>query len=205
MTKIDRKTDVLIVVDFQNDFITGSLAVPGAESLAPAINKYIEKFRKVVVSRDRHKKGHPSFTDQGGTWPDHCVDGTYGMEIHSGIEFPDTSAVALIDKGWDEEAYSAFEGTNLANMLKEMGAKRLFVCGLATDYCVKATALDAVEKFGGEVFLLGDAIRAVNINPEDGTKAVTEMANKGIKLVTLNLSRQSAWPIERSELENLVE
>ena len=187
MVKINRKTDVLVVVDFQNDFITGSLAVPGAEDLVPAINKYIEKFRKVVVSRDRHKKGHPSFIDQGGIWPDHCVDGTYGMEIHSGIEFPDTSAVALIDKGWDEEAYSVFEGTYLDDMLKEMGTERLFICGLATDYCVKATALDAVEKFTGEVFLLGDAIRSVNINPDDGTKAMTEMDNKGIKVITFGL------------------
>lgn len=213
MIKIDRKTDVLLVVDFQNDFITGSLAVTGAEDLIPAINKYIEKFKKVVVSRDRHKKGHPSFTDQGGIWPDHCVDGTYGMEIHSGIKFPDTdisafkgtNLVTLIDKGWDKEAYSAFEGTNLADMLKVMGTKRLFICGLATDYCVKATALDAAEKFTGEVFLLADAVKAVNIHLTDGTKAITEMANKGIKVITFSLSRQSTWPIERSELENLVE
>lgn len=187
MMQIDKKTDVLLVVDFQNDFITGSLAVPGAEDLIPAINKYIGKFRKVVVSRDRHKKGHPSFTDQGGIWPDHCVDGTYGMEIHSSIKFTDTVAVALIDKGWDEEAYSVFEGTNLANMLKEMGTERLFVCGLATDYCIKATALDALNEFDGEVFLLGDAIRSVNINPDDGTKALTEMDNKGIKVITFGL------------------
>ena len=187
MTKIDRKTDVLLVVDFQNDFITGSLAVTGAENLIPAINKYIEKFRKVIMSRDRHKKKHPSFTDQGGIWPDHCVDGTYGMEIHSGIEFPDTSAVTLIDKGWDEEAYSVFTNTGLVHLLKDMGTKRLFICGLATDYCVKATALDAVEKFTGEVFLLGDAIRSVNINPDDGTKAMTEMDNKGIKVITFGI------------------
>lgn len=187
MIKIDRKTDVLIVVDFQNDFITGSLAVPGAESLVPVINKYIEKFRKVVVSRDRHKKGHPSFTDQGGIWPDHCVGGTHGVEIHSDIKFPDTTFVASVDKGWNEEVYSAFKGTNLADMLKAMAAKRLFVCGLATDYCVKATALDAAEKFTGEVFLLADAVKAVNIHLADGTKAITEMANKGIKLVTLGL------------------
>jgi nicotinamidase/pyrazinamidase len=194
MVKIDRKTDVLLVVDFQNDFITGSLAVTGAENLIPAINKYIGKFRKVVFSRDRHKEGHPSFTNQGGVWPDHCVDGTYGMEIHSDIKFPeDTSAfkgtklVALIDKGWDEEAYSAFEGTNLADMLKAMGAKRLFVCGLATDYCVKATAIDAAEKFTGEIFLLADAVKAVNLHLVDGTKAMTEMANNGIKIITLGL------------------
>ena len=187
MMKIDRKTDVLIVVDFQNDFITGSLAVSGAENLVPIINKYMKKFKKVVVSRDRHKKGHPSFIDQGGIWPDHCVDGTYGMEIHSGIKFPDTTAVALIDKGWDEEAYSVFEKTNLADLLKAIGAKRLFVCGLATDYCVKATALDAAEKYTGEVFLLADAVKAVNIHLADGTTAITEMANKGIKIITLGL------------------
>ncbi len=195
MAKINKKTDVLLIVDFQNDFITGSLAVTGAESLVPVINKYIEKFKKVVVSRDRHKKGHPSFIDQGGIWPDHCVDGTYGMEIHSGIKFPDTNVsgfkgtniVALVNKGWDEEAYSVFEKTNLADMLRAMGTKRLFICGLATDYCVKATALDAAEKFTGEVFLLADAVKAVNIHLADGTTAITEMANKGIKIITLGL------------------
>ena len=187
MMKIDKETDVLLVVDFQNDFITGSLAVSGAEDLIPAINKYIGMFDNVVVSRDRHKKGHPSFIDQGGPWPDHCVDGTFGMEIHTGLKFLDSAPLTIVDKGRYEEAYSAFTNTRLVHLLKGMKIKRLFICGLATDYCVKATALDAAEKFTGEVFLLGDAIKSVNINPDDGIKAMTEMANKGIKIITFGL------------------
>jgi len=178
--KIDRETDALLIVDFQNDFVTGSLAVDGAEELVPVINKYVEKFKNIILSRDRHKPGHPSFVAQGGPWPDHCVDGTAGMSIHSGIVYPDGVQVALVDKGWDEEAYSPFEKTNLSDMLKDIGARRLFICGLATDYCVKATALDARKGFNGPVYLLTDAIAAVNINPGDGNNALKEMTDKGV-------------------------
>jgi len=180
--KTNRKTDVLLIVDFQNDFINGSLAVAGAEDLVPAINRYMRIFRKVVVSRDHHKPEHPSFVDQGGPWPAHCVGGTFGMEIHSGIEYIEGIQVASVDKGWDEEAYSPFDGTNLSKMLRDMGAKRLFVCGLATDYCVKAAVLDAIEEFKGEVYLLTDAIAAVNINPDDGDKAIEEVVKAGAEL-----------------------
>jgi len=180
--KTNRKTDVLLIVDFQNDFITGSLAVAESENLVPVINRYMGMFRKVVVSRDRHKPDHPSFVEQGGQWPAHCVDSTFGMEIHSGIEYLDGIQVALVDKGWDEEAYSAFDGTNLANLLYDMDAERLFICGLATDYCVKATVLDALEEFEGVVYLLTNAIAAVNINPGDGDKAIEEMVKAGAEL-----------------------
>jgi nicotinamidase/pyrazinamidase len=183
--KIDRKTDVLILVDFQNDFVTGSLAVDGAEELILIINKYLERFRKAIVSRDRHKKDHPSFTKYGGPWPDHCVDNTYGVETHSGIIFPDNLSIASVDKGWHEEVYSAFGGTSLDTMLKTMKAKRLFICGLAADYCVKATVLDAIEKTKARVFLLTDAIKAVNVNENDGIEALKEMEEAGAILVTL--------------------
>ena len=180
----DPKTDVLLVVDFQNDFVTGSLAVPEAEGLVPVVNRYIKTFGKVVLSRDVHKEGHPSFQEQGGPWPDHCVSGTYGLEIHSDISFPDGVGVSFVDKGWDEEAYSAFDGTGLCDSLKAMGAKRLFICGLATDYCVKATTLDALKEFNGDIFLLTDAIAAVNIDPDDGKKAIEEMEAAGAVSIT---------------------
>jgi len=185
MITINRKTDALLVVDFQNDFITGSLAVTGAEGLVAIINKYISMFGKIFMSRDRHKPGHPSFVEQGGPWPDHCVDGTFGMKIHSGIVYPDGVAVALIDKGFDEEAYSAFDQTNLAEMLRIIKSERLFICGLATDVCVKATVLDALKKFDGETYVLIDASAAVDINPGDGDKALKEMEKAGAKLITL--------------------
>jgi len=183
--RTNRKTDVLLVVDFQNDFITGSLAVNGAEELVGITNKYLKLFRKAVLSKDRHKADHPSFKEQGGPWPAHCVDNTYGVEIHSGISFPDNIMVASVDKGWHEEAYSAFDRTGLDTMLKTMGVKRIFICGLATDYCIKATTLDAIEKTKADVFLLTDAIKAVNINEDDGDKAIKEMTDAGAVLITL--------------------
>jgi nicotinamidase/pyrazinamidase len=184
--KINRKTDVLLIVDFQNDFITGSLAVPGAEELVPLINECIKIFRTVILSRDRHKKDHPSFRAKGGPWPDHCVENTYGAEIHPGISWPLNVEVATIFKGMNQEAYSAFERTTLDIILKIIDTKRLFICGLATDYCVKATTLDAIEKTDTEVFLLTDVIKAVNINPDDGEQAIKKMADAGVKLITLN-------------------
>jgi len=184
--KIDIGTDVLLIVDFQNDFITGSLPVPGAEDLIPTINKYMKMFGKIVASRDKHKKDHPSFVTYGGPWPEHCVEDTFGAEIHTGLQIPKNVIVPIIDKGYDEEALSAFERTDLAFLLSSMWTKRLFICGLATDYCVKATALDAVKKFSGEIFLLTDAIGAVNINPDDGEKAIKEMKAKGIRLSEIN-------------------
>jgi len=207
---IDFRTDVLLIVDFQNDFVTGSLAVPEAEDLIPIINKYIKIFEKVVLSRDKHKRNHPSFASQGGPWPDHCVDDTFGARVHSDVlkamgakrlficglatsAFEETDMALLsfirgitpvINKGYDEEALSAFEETDMAFVLKAMGAKRLFICGLATDYCVKATVLDAIKEFDGEVFLLADAIKAVNINENDGIKAIKEMVDEGAILIT---------------------
>ena len=177
--KIDREADALLIVDFQNDFITGSLAVAGAEELVPVINQYIGMFDNVAASRDRHKENHPSFIDQGGPWPDHCVDGTFGMEIHTGLKFLDSAPLTIVDKGRYEEAYSAFTNTRLVYLLKAMKIKRLFICGLATDYCIKATVLDALKEFGSKVFLLTDAIAAVNIKPDDGKIACIEMAAQG--------------------------
>lgn len=176
--KTDLISDVLLIVDFQNDFVTGSLAVPEAEDLIPIINRYIKIFRKVVLSKDKHKINHPSFAAQGGLWPDHCVDSTFGAEIHSELSFIE-DITPTINKGYDEEALSAFERTDMAFLLKSMQAKRLFVCGLATDYCVKATVLDALRLFDGEVYVLHDAIRAVNIKEDDGIRAIEEMGHAG--------------------------
>ena len=110
------------------------------------------------------------------------------MELHAGIKFPNSASVALIDKGHEEEAYSAFDkstNSKISFILDNMSAERLFICGLATDYCVKATVLDALKKFDGEVYLLTDAIAAVNIEPDDGEKAIKEMVEAGAILATL--------------------
>lgn len=180
MLKIDRKTDVLLIVDFQKDFVSGSLAVPEAESLIPIINDCTRKFRIVIVSKDWHKENHPSFAPQGGPWPIHCVQNTPGAELHPSLTFPiESVALALILKGENEEAYSAFDRTTLDVMLKTLKTERLFICGLATDYCVKATVLDALKETKCDVFLLSDAVKAVNVNDGDDEKTIKEMVDSG--------------------------
>jgi nicotinamidase-related amidase len=177
---IDSKTDAILVVDLQNDFITGSLAVPGAEDILPAVKKWADRFALRVFSKDMHPENHSSFVDQEGPWPPHCVVGTFGSELHESVS---EIGGSIIHKGEevDKDAYSAFEGTGLATYLKAFNVKRLFICGLATDYCVKATVLDALEQFDGEVYVLLDAIAAVNINVGDADAAIVEMTIKGAK------------------------
>lgn len=207
--KINRETDMLLIVDPQNDFFTGSLAVSNSEEIVPVINNYIDHFEIITISRDKHVAQHPSFAAQGGPWPDHCVDGTWGYEFHEGLRIPllfDKTAF-IVNKGLYAEAYSAFEGVvsastigkeltsiSLGKLLKELSIRRLFICGLATDYCVKASTLDALKtfrflsesnQFDGEVFLLIDAIRSVDVNPGDGDKALNEMLDAGAKMLVL--------------------
>ena len=178
-----QKGDILLVVDVQNDFINGSLAVPGAEEIIPVINKYIRKFRDRIFSADDHLIDHSSFIEQGGPWPTHCVSGSVGAELHSDIAF-DNDVDIMVYKGGNrnKDAYSAFETGSLSQYLDNLKAKRLFICGLATDYCVKATVLDALDLFKGEVFVLIDAIRAVNIIPGNDERALQEIFDDGAKI-----------------------
>ena len=165
----------LIVVDVQNDFCPGgSLAVADGYQVVAPLNQLIKEFldrgEPVYKTRDWHPAQTKHFQVYGGIWPVHCVQGTRGAEFH-----PDLSTdprVTIISKGFDEKAdgYSGFDGTNLAELLREEGVKEVWVGGLATDYCVKHTVLDALKE-GFEVKALADAMRAVNVNREDGTKA----------------------------------
>jgi len=172
------------------------MAVPGAKEIIPIIVKLEQKFGTIVYSRDAHIAGHPSFQAQGGPWPEHCVIGTYGYRLHSSLMYIDSIPI-IVDKGLEEEAYSAFSGTiviqrsdepadYIEDLLDMRNIKRLFVCGLATDYCVKATVLDALKLFKGEVFVLRDAVRAVNVDENDGRKAIHEMKDAGAILTTSN-------------------
>ncbi|MBI2104107.1 MAG: isochorismatase family protein, partial [Candidatus Omnitrophica bacterium] len=157
--------DALMVVDVQNDFLPGgSLAVPEGDAVVPVLNRYLEAFKErglpVVASRDWHPPGHCSFKDQGGPWPAHCMMGTPGAAFAPALALPPTALI--ISKGSDPErdAYSGFQGTDLHERLRLLGAQRLFVGGLATDYCVRETVQDALAR-GYAVILLQDAIRAV--------------------------------------------
>ena len=178
--KIDKKTDALLIVDVQNDFCPGgALAVPDGDKVVKPINSIKPLFDMAVTTQDWHPGNHSSFQENGGIWVIHCVQDSKGAELHPNL---DTSGTIAVKKGdvVDSDGYSGFSDTNLAEILT--GKKRVFVTGLATDYCVKATALDAVEE-GFEVFLVKDAVRGVNVNPGDDEKAVREMADAGVKLV----------------------
>lgn len=175
-----RDTDALIVVDVQNDFLPGgALGVPGGDRVVDPINRVMPLFRYVVGTRDWHPPEHPHFEEHGGTWPFHCLQDTPGAEFA-----PQLDADAfhhVVHKGTDpgSHGYDAFDDTGLAATLRARGVRRVFVCGLATDYCVRATALAAAAD-GFETVLLTDAIAAVNVNPEDEQRALDDMRAAGI-------------------------
>ncbi len=179
----------LIIVDVQNDFCPGgTLPVPEGNMVVPILNIYIEKFitRNIPVyfTRDWHPENHMSFKSEGGMWPQHCIQGTYGAQFHPEISIP--SAAVIISKGTasDREAYSGFQGTDLESRLKTQHIRRLFIGGLATDYCVKNTVLDAL-KAGIEALFLSDASRGVDVNAGDSKRAIEEMLGQGAIEVTL--------------------
>lgn len=180
--------DALVVVDVQRDFLPGgALGVPAGDEVVEPLNRAIQAFERaglpVFYSRDWHPPDHCSFRAQGGPWPPHCVAGTAGAGFAPGLRLPLEPEVISKATTRERDAYSAFQGTTLAQRLKSAGVRRLFVGGLATDYCVKATVLDA-RAGGFDVELLGDAVRAVEVNAGDGVRALQEMQSSGAKLTT---------------------
>ncbi len=185
------KTDALIMVDVQNDFCPGgSLAVTEGDQVVKPLNKIKQLFSVVVATRDWHPGITKHFLEFGGKWPPHCVSGTKGAEFHPGL---DTESAVVVSKGTDPEndaGYSGFEGVtvdgkSLDEYLFEKGITRVFVGGLATDYCVKATVLSALDS-GLEVVVVTDAVRAVNINADDGANAIGEMEDAGAEFSASN-------------------
>lgn len=183
--------DALVAVDVQNDFFSGgNLAVKGAEEILPVMNRYIDIFQSkglpIYTTRDWHPEGHCSFKEQGGPWPVHCLAGTKGAQFHPDLHFPESTVVISTATEVEKEAYSGFEGTDMHDRLQAEGIRRLFIGGLATDYCVFNTVKDGL-KYGYEVFLLTDAIRAVNVDPGDGKKAMHEMTGMGAFPIELDM------------------
>jgi len=184
--KIDKHT-ALVVVDIQIDFCPGgALAVADGDKVVEPLNKYIEKFRvagaPIIFTRDWHPPDHSSFKSQGGPWPPHCVQGTEGTKFHPDLVIPpEEEVVSKADR--KDEAYSFFQGTDLAERLHKRGIKRLLVGGLATDYCVKETVLDGLKE-GFEVYHLDDASRGVNVRLGDSERALQEMVSKGTRRIT---------------------
>ncbi len=177
----------LIVVDVQNDFCPGGpLAVPDGDRVIPVINDLIPQFEVVVYTRDWHPEKHisfsatPRFADK--SWPIHCIANSHGADFHPDLSF-NLNAV-IIDKGTeaDTEAYSGFQGTNLAKNLHRYGINTLFITGLTTEYSIKATALDAVKE-GFKVYLISDAVKGIDNPPGTVAGALAEMKQAGVIII----------------------
>ena len=188
--------DALLIVDFQNDFTPGgALPVRGGDEIGPALNAVAERFDLVVATRDWHPPDHGSFVgvevdpaqwqgiDPPGIWPPHCVQGTPGAELHPSLDR--TKVDVVVDKAQDPntQGYSSFHGGNLAEVLRERGVDRVFVGGLATDYCVKNTVLDA-RRLGFDATVIEDAIRGIDVEPGDSDRALDEMRRAGAGFTT---------------------
>lgn len=189
MIKAPKTGDALLIVDVQNDFLHGgALAVPDGDAVVPVLNRYLAAARNasipVYVSRDWHPADHCSFKVQGGIWPPHCIAGTPGAEFARALELPANAEVVSKAQSRDKDAYSAFEDTGLAEVLRGRSIRRLLIGGLATDYCVLNTVRDAIRS-GFEVLLLTDAMRAVDVKPHDGDEAVAEMLRLGARGISL--------------------
>jgi nicotinamidase/pyrazinamidase len=185
------KNDALVIVDVQNDFCPGgALAVSEGDQIIPALNRYIEKFTAdglpIIATRDWHPEETTHFTTFGGSWPPHCVQGTYGAEFHPALKLSNNVVIVSKGMGAADDSYSGFEafdasGTPLSRILREKNVERIFVGGLATDYCVKHTVIDGLKQ-GYKVVLLEDAIRGVNLKPDDSRQAISEMVSAGAEI-----------------------
>ena len=183
--KIDQSC-ALLIVDMQNDFMTtGKLPVPDSDEIVPALNKYINMFVSnklpIFATRDWHPPNHISFKQRGGPWPMHCVKYTRGAEFYTELRIPRNTKA--ISKGYehDKEARSSFEGTELTKRLEQNSTSCLLVGGIATEFCVKNTVLDALDR-GFDVILLEDAVKEMS----NGDKAIKEMKNRYFVINIIN-------------------
>jgi nicotinamidase/pyrazinamidase len=177
-------SEALLIIDYQNDFNPGgALAVEGGDEIADRLNALAadDRFALVVATRDWHPPDHGSFVEQGGTWPAHCVAGTPGAELSPALDAARVDVI--VDKGQDRgtEGYSGFQGTELEALLRERGIDRVTVAGLATDYCVKNTALDALRD-GFNVTVDSTASRGVDVHPGDSERALDELRGAGASI-----------------------
>jgi nicotinamidase/pyrazinamidase len=182
MMSDERAHDALIIVDVQNDFCPGgALAVGAGDAVAPVLNRLAPHFGTVVATQDWHPANHRSFTAQGGEWPPHCIAGTPGADFHPALQTDQVDVTVHKATTPDQEAYSGFDGTDLAEQLRRRGVQRVYVGGLALDYCVDATALDA-KRAGFDTYVIRDATRAVF--PEQSAAKEAGWRAAGIGVVT---------------------
>jgi len=180
--------NALIVVDVQNDFCPGgALPVTEGDQVVSPLNRYIAKFEQagspIFATRDWHPVKTSHFNTSGGPWPPHCIQGSPGAEFHPALKLPSETVIVSAGMGPDEDGYSGFlgrdaNGNKLVDLLRQRGVQRIFVGGLATDYCVKHTVLDGLKE-DFKVVLLTDSVRGVNLQPDDSARAIKEMLNAG--------------------------
>lgn len=203
--------DALLITDIQKDFLPGgALPIQGSDEIIPVLNAYAKRFEDakahIFASRDWHPTNHISFKAQGGPWPPHCIQDTNGAMFSPDLKLP--SIVAVISKATnpEHESYSVFDGTSFEHELKMCGTKRLFVAGLATDYCVVNTVLDA-RRLGYETVVLMDATLGINAEPGDVDKAIEEMVKAGAQQATNEEFPDAvdALPIEETAPDALAE
>jgi nicotinamidase/pyrazinamidase len=174
----------LLIIDFQNDFTSGgALEVPEGDDIAEPVKRLADHFDVIVATRDWHPPDHASFQKEGGPWPVHCVRGTHGADFHPAMEGIELDAVVDVGQGRDDEGYSGFENSDLARILRDHGVDAVYVCGLATDYCVRASAIDACSE-GFEVTVVEDAVRGVEVNQGDSERAFQDMRDAGARVAT---------------------
>ncbi len=175
--------DALIIVDVQNDFCAGgALEVKDGDAVIEPINRLSAKIPFVVATRDWHPPDHLSFAQQGGPWPVHCVRNSPGAQLRPELDVSRIEAVVDVGRAPEDEGYSGFERTELERLLRQHDVDRVHVAGLALDYCVKATALDA-KQLGFDVVLHLDATRAVEVEPGDGERSLQELREAGVEVV----------------------
>ena len=184
------KADALVIANVQIDFLPGgALPISEGDIVIPVLNDYIKIFKGagafIFAIRDWHPQNHVSFTTQGGQWPPHCIQQSEGAKFHPDLRLPEETVV--ISKATDtlKDAYSSFDGTGLAQNLKMHGIYRLFVCGFATEYCILNTVLDSPKLGFGTVLLL-DAVRGINVKPNDANRAIEKMVSNGAEQATLD-------------------
>jgi len=174
-------SEALLIIDFQNDFCPGgALAVEDGDAIAPRVNELLDSggFDLVVATRDWHPANHASFAEQGGPWPPHCVQGTPGAELHPSLDRSKIDYVVDVGAGVDDEGYSGFEKSDLAEILRRNDIEAVTVVGLATDYCVRATALDALRE-GFTTTVDPEGVRGIDVDPGDSERALEEIRAAG--------------------------
>jgi nicotinamidase/pyrazinamidase len=191
-------SNALLIIDFQNDFTSGgALEVPGGDEIAEPVKRLAQQFDHVFATRDWHPPDHSSFETEGGPWPVHCVQGTHGAELHPAMRDVEVEEVVDVGAEREDQGYSGFEKSKLADLLHERDVTEVAVVGLATDYCVRASAIDACRE-GFDTTVVTDAIRAVDVNPGDGERALEDMKEAGARLAMSDALRPAGSRTDRA-------